>query len=67
MSKQRINPCEIGSCGKLTSNIYNINMKKVAICESCAVSITLQQVSWWATDTNDLQAGIRTLNEWLGE
>lgn len=35
-------------CDEKTENIFNINFKKVPICESCAVSITTQQVYWWA-------------------
>ena len=31
-------------CGNATNVIFNINFKKVYICESCANMITLQQI-----------------------
>lgn len=36
--------CKI--CGKYTESIFNINFKKVYICESCANTITSQQIDY---------------------
>ncbi|GAG92253.1 unnamed protein product [marine sediment metagenome] len=31
-------------CGKQTLKTFNINLKRVPICESCAVTIAIQQL-----------------------
>lgn len=36
-------------CEEPTKVYFNINLKAVPICESCATSIAMQQVSWWGT------------------
>lgn len=34
-------------CGDKTSVIFNIDLKAVHICESCATSIFIQQAQWY--------------------
>ena len=37
-------------CGNSTEIVFNINFKAVHICESCATSITAQQVIWYTKE-----------------
>lgn len=41
-------PCRV--CGENTETVFNIKLKKTPICESCATSITIQQVTWYAQE-----------------
>lgn len=36
-------------CAVKTEVVFNINLKKVAICEACATAIFLQQARWYAS------------------
>ena len=44
MENTQSKKCKV--CGKKTKNVFNISFKAVPICESCACSITAQQVTW---------------------
>jgi len=53
MSDEALEPCTI--CKKPTQWIYNIGFKPVPICEDCADSITMQNVSYTFTNKNALR------------
>lgn len=44
VAEYQIKKCKV--CGDKTTNGFNIDLKHIAICESCANSIMLQQASW---------------------
>ena len=39
-------PCKL--CDKPTKNLFNIELRAVPLCESCAVSIFIQQATFYA-------------------
>lgn len=40
-------------CGEKTDVCFNVSLKLVPICESCASTITLQQVVWYRDQHRD--------------
>lgn len=48
MSNEKIGISGCKVCGNPTPNIFNIDLKAVPIWESCAVSIFIQQATFYA-------------------
>lgn len=49
-------------CGQKTEIVFNIQFKATPICESCAVSICLQQVVWYSK-----QDGGPKMSDYIGD
>lgn len=45
--KSELNALVCVVCGAKTQNVFNISFKAKPICESCANTITIQQVTRW--------------------
>ncbi len=54
-----MNACRI--CDNETSNVFNIDLKQVPICERCAITIFIQQAIWYSNQKIRRKPTIKTI------